>query len=290
MGVRVAPWAARRAIAPGRNWPPIIAAGRMLASRPGGGVSASVRVSSRSGLVNVGWVAVEAGALVGGCGGGVAVSGRAVGVVGGSSRGCRVTVCGVVGLGLLGFVDRPVGCRPVRLWRCEPVGSAGPVEGVLVRDDVDHDSGRGWGEGGGAVLGVAEARQPVSAVGQRADGVGAALILGAWVGGADGVGQRGDSGVEGLGVGGEQGGEHGGHAAAVFDGDVHRPAAGRGLGPVHRVRIDLGDERVDAALGLPPPTSAPTPRTPSARAVSRARRASGSMTSAPRVTMVRTSG
>ncbi len=134
------------------------------------------------------------------------------------------------------------GCR-WRWGRC-----LGFTEGVRARDHVDHHPGGGWVLAGGAVVGVAEAGQTVGPVGHGSDGVGAALVLGPGIGWAHGLGDRTQPGVEGLGVGGEQGRKHRGHPAAVVLPDVHRPAPRPGLGAVHRLRVDLGDERVHGLL------------------------------------------
>ena len=123
---------------------------------------------------------------------------------------------------------------------------------------------------GGAVVGAAEAGQPFGAQGQGAQGVGAALILGPRIGGAHRRSERVQPGVDGFGVGGEQGGEHGGQPAAVFDRDVDGSAAGRGLGAAHRVRVELGDERVDGLFGLVHRHRLPGPQRRSQCAVHRA--------------------
>ncbi|MEU0498285.1 hypothetical protein [Mycobacterium sp. NPDC006124] len=90
IGVMVAPMVARQAIAPGRNWPPINAAGRRLASLPGLGVMAAVRVRSLSGVSNSGgWspsrAARSSAGGVSGVGSGVSGAGGVGGVGGGGA-------------------------------------------------------------------------------------------------------------------------------------------------------------------------------------------------------------
>ena len=63
----------------------------------------------------------------------------------------------------------------------------------------------GWVQGGGAVVGAAQAGQPVRALGEGAHGVGAALIPGPRISAADGVGEPVQPGVERHPVGGEHG-------------------------------------------------------------------------------------
>jgi hypothetical protein len=74
------------------------------------------------------------------------------------------------------------------------VGCGG--RGVLVGHDVDHDvGGAGVVGGGGAVRLVAATPQVIGAGAQRAQGIGAALGLGAGIVGADTFGHRGEPAI-----------------------------------------------------------------------------------------------
>ena len=143
-----------------------------------------------------------------------------------------------------------------------PLGVA--VEGRPLGHHMDDDSrGRGCGSGwcgdraGGAPAAAAE---PVGSGCQGAEGVGAALRQRPRVVVAHRGGQRVESFVEKVGVGGEESsGEVGGTVGGLPDGDV--AIAGAFAFPAHRLGVALGDDAVDLAGQAPaghrrPPCSA----------------------------------
>ena len=117
-------------------------------------------------------------------------------------------------------------------------------------DDV-HDHGAGLGVGGGTVGVLAAARQPVGAVAEGTQGIGAALIQGARVGLADRTRHRVQALVQGLGIGGQQPGlDVGGPAAVLGWMHIDVAAAHTVFGAPYRGGVIAVDPVVDLVLGL----------------------------------------
>ena len=122
----------------------------------------------------------------------------------------------------------------------------GAVDAGLIRDHVDHHRARRPAARGRALGLPAATLESISSHGQRTHRVGATLIAITWIVGAHSGREGVESGVDGVGIGGEQPPEDLGETVSVAP-DRQFPIAAALTTTPHRVTIGASDHLVDVS-------------------------------------------